>query len=146
MTVPSSSLPILGVQRRLRKNNLAKSPLLSRPRALSRGGGGTGAGSCAASNECSAVSAARAAAELYVEIREIDPLSVIVPISKIRKPYLPIGQNICNTLYRADVPSKKWFRIVFREYRSAINKGTTRGGPGTGITSSSAEVARGAPL
>ena len=29
---------------------------------------------------------------------------------------------------------------------SAINKGTTRGGPGTGMTSSSAEVARGAPL
>ena len=53
--------------------------------------------------------------KLYVEIREIDPLSVIVPISKIRKPYLPIGLNICNTLYRADVPSKKWFRIVFRE-------------------------------
>ena len=51
----------------------------------------------------------------YVEIREIDPLSVIVPISKIRKPHLPIGLNIWNTLYRADVPSKKWFRIVFRE-------------------------------
>ena len=51
----------------------------------------------------------------YVEIREIDPLSVIVPISKIRKPHLPIGLNISNTLYRADVPSKKWFRIVFRE-------------------------------
>ena len=53
--------------------------------------------------------------EAYVEIREIDPLSVIVPISKIRKPHLPIGLNIWNTLYRADVPSKKWFRIVFRE-------------------------------
>ena len=53
--------------------------------------------------------------EVYVEIREIDPLSVIVPISKIRKPHLPIGLNISNTLYRADVPSKKWFRIVFRE-------------------------------
>ena len=53
--------------------------------------------------------------KLYVEIREIDPLSVIVPISKIRKPHLPIGLNIWNTLYRADVPSKKWFRIVFRE-------------------------------
>jgi hypothetical protein len=47
--------------------------------------------------------------------REIDPLSVIVPISKIRKPHLPIGLNIWNTLYMADVPSKKWFRIVFRE-------------------------------
>ena len=53
--------------------------------------------------------------KIYVEIREIDPLSVIVPISKIRKPHLPIGLNIWNTLYRADVPSKKWFRIVFRE-------------------------------
>ena len=51
----------------------------------------------------------------YAEIREIDPLSVIVPISKIRKPHLPIGLNIWNTLYRVDVPSKKWFRIVFRE-------------------------------
>ena len=38
-----------------------------------------------------------------------------MPISKIRKPHLPIGLNIWNTLYRADVPSKKWFRIVFRE-------------------------------
>ena len=38
-----------------------------------------------------------------------------MPISKIRKPHLPIGLNISNTLYRADVPSKKWFRIVFRE-------------------------------
>ena len=56
-----------------------------------------------------------ASSQFYVEIREIDPLSVIVPISKIRKPHLPIGLNIWNTLYRADVPSKKWFRIVFRE-------------------------------
>ena len=40
-----------------------------------------------------------------------------MPISKIRKPHLPIGLNISNTLYRADVPSKKWFRIVFREDR-----------------------------
>ena len=83
--------------------------------------------------------------EIYVEIREIDPLSVIVPISKIRKPHLPIGLNIWNTLYRADVPSKKWFRIVFREDQPST-KEQPRGGPGTGMTSSSAEVARGAPL
>ncbi len=83
--------------------------------------------------------------EVYAEIREIDPLSVIVPISKIRKPHLPIGLNIWNTLYRADVPSKKWFRIVFREDQPST-KEQARGGPGTGMTSSSAEVARGAPL
>ena len=57
-----------------------------------------------------------------------------MPISKIRKPHLPIGLNIWNTLYRADVPSKKWFRIVFREDQPST-KEQPEGGKGSARSS-----------
>ena len=41
-----------------------------------------------------------------------------MPISKIRKPHLPIGLNISNTLYRADVPSASWKNRLDLVYRA----------------------------